>query len=237
MALLERVKLQKLTIKAYKERLRTTAAGSFEAMYNPASFAQTYEIEYYGKGQQAIGTSDTEAKYRLSKPRELRLNLILDGTGVQDMGVTRLAGQKSVSDRVKEFLDVSFDMNGDIHEPNFLVIEWGDRLNFSCRLAKADINYTSFNPDGSPLRAELDIILVSDEDVHLRQRKENKSSPDLTHRRVVKSGDTLPLLAKEIYGSSRYYLRVAQVNELDDFRRLTPGQELHFPPLASPESA
>ena len=28
-----------------------------------------------------------------------------------------------------------------------------------------------------------------------------------------------------------YYLRVAQANNLDDFRNLTPGQELFFPPL------
>jgi nucleoid-associated protein YgaU len=48
----------------------------------------------------------------------------------------------------------------------------------------------------------------------------------------VKSGDTLPLLAKEIYGSSRYYLRLAQVNHIDDFRNLQPGQEIIFPPLA-----
>jgi nucleoid-associated protein YgaU len=49
---------------------------------------------------------------------------------------------------------------------------------------------------------------------------------------VVKSGDTLPLLAKEIYGSSEYYLRVAEVNGIDDFRNLTPGQQIIFPPLA-----
>ncbi len=34
-----------------------------------------------------------------------------------------------------------------------------------------------------------------------------------------------------IYGSSTYYLWVAQVNNLDDFRNLTPGQKIFFPPL------
>ena len=62
-------------------------------------------------------------------------------------------------------------------------------------------------------------------------RQANLQSPDLTHRRVVKEGDTLPLLCREIYGAPAYYLRVAQVNGLDDFRILTPGQELFFPPF------
>ena len=76
-------------------------------------------------------------------------------------------------------------------------------------------------------------MLISDQDVKKRVKKENKSSPDLTHSRIVKNGDTLPLLTKEVYGTSAYYLRVAQVNKLDDFRNLTPGQELFFPPLGS----
>ncbi|NOY83787.1 MAG: hypothetical protein GXO96_02990 [Nitrospirae bacterium] len=82
-----------------------------------------------------------------------------------------------------------------------------------------------------PLHAELDINLIADEEVEKRQAKENKSSPDLTHVRLVKSGDTLPLMSKEIYGTSVHYLRVAQVNGLDDFRNLVPGQEIFFPPL------
>ena len=62
-------------------------------------------------------------------------------------------------------------------------------------------------------------------------REAGKSSPDVTHVRVVKSGDTLPLLCKEVYGSAAHYLRVAHDNGLDDFRNLTPGRTLTFAPL------
>lgn len=235
MALLDRMKLKKLTIKAYKKRSRSVVdlIGSFEAMFNPASFSQKYEIEY-GR-HQGLNSTNKRVDYARSKPRELNLKLVLDGTGVQEMGILTLGRQKSVSDRVKAFIDLTFRMNGNIHEPNFLVVEWGGKddggLIFSCRLASVDVAYTSFNRDGSPLRAELDVRLISDQDVKKRMAQENKSSPDLTHSRIVKSGDTLPLLTKEVYGSSQYYLRVAQANNLDDFRNLTPGQEIFFPPL------
>ena len=235
MALLDRMKLKKLTIKAYKKRSRSVVdlIGSFEAMFNPASFSQKYEIEY-GR-HQGLNSTNKRVDYARSKPRELNLKLVLDGTGVQEIGILTLGRQKSVSDRVKVFIDLTFRMNGSIHEPNFLVVEWGGKddggLIFSCRLASVDVAYTSFNRDGSPLRAELDVRLISDQDVKKRMAQENKSSPDLTHSRIVKSGDTLPLLTKEVYGSSQYYLRVAQANNLDDFRNLTPGQEIFFPPL------
>ena len=69
------------------------------------------------------------------------------------------------------------------------------------------------------------------------EAQKRTSSPDLTHRRVVVEGDTLPQLCREIYGSPEHYLRVAQVNGLDDFRDLSPGQELFFPPYERPGGA
>jgi len=47
----------------------------------------------------------------------------------------------------------------------------------------------------------------------------------------VRDGDTLPLLCERIYGDSRYYMAVARFNGLRQFRALTPGMALHFPPL------
>ncbi len=233
-------KLKKLTVKAYSSSRRSgMPLGTFEAMYNPESFSQTYEISY-GKNQ-GFDSSSRPANYARSKPSELKLKLILDGTGVHEIGLSSLGLRKTVSQRVKDFIDLTFRMNGQIHEPNYLVVEWGGQadggLIFSCRLGSVQVTYTSFDRDGSPLRAELDITLIADQDVKARMKKENKSSPDLTHSRIVKSGDTLPLLTREVYGTPDYYLRVAQVNNLDDFRNLTPGQEIIFPPLGDAQAA
>jgi LysM repeat protein len=239
MALLDRGKLAKLNIKAFKDLDRKSELGSFEAMYNPSSISQKYEI-FYGK-KQSLASTGIKATYMWSKPRELKLELILDGSNVENMGITLLKPQKSVTERVNQFLDLTYRMSGSSHEPTYLTVDWGDLdwgeqakgKVFSCRLASVDITYTNFKRDGTPLRAKLDVVLISDIEVQKRKREEKKSSPDLTHRRIIKNGDTLPLLTKEIYGTSKYYLQVAQVNNLDSFRNLTPGQELFFPPLES----
>ena len=224
-------KLEKLKILAYDNRERSgMPIGTFEAMFNPESFSQKFEIQY-GRGQ-GMNSSDQEAVYSYNRPSDLTLNLILDGTGVHEMGILQLGTQKTVAERFEEFLQLTFRMNGDIHEPNFLVVEWGE-LNFSCRLGTVNVSYTSFDRDGKPLRAELEVTLLSDTEVTKRLNQENQMSADLTPGRLVRNGDTLPLMTKAVYGSSAHYLEVARFNDLDDFRNLTPGLEIFFPPLES----
>lgn len=234
MALNNLFKLEKLTIEAYttvgRERDGKPPAATFTAMFNPESIALGYAIQY---GQdQAIGSDGKQQKYAKSYPADMGLTLVLDGSGATEMGIARLGKADTVEQRVADFLAMAFDRNSDIHEPNFLVLRWGEKTAFPCRLSSLNIRYTGFNRGGSPLRAELDLKLVADESVEdLAKKQGGLKSPDVTHSRVVRAGDTLPLLAKEVYGSSAHYLWVAKENKLDGFRRLEPGQRLVFPPL------
>ena len=227
-------KLEKLKIRVYGNRRRAgLPQKTFEVMFNPDSFSTNHVNEF--QKLQGINTSGRLAKYAYSRSDSLSLKLIFDGTGVADFGIATVIGKgsKSVSAQVDEFLDLCFYMDGDIHEPKFLRIEWGDGIlkKFDCRLSSVKINYKSFDKNGKSLRAELDTDFIEDLDATKRARAEGRNSPDVTHKRIVRSGDTLPLLTKEIYGSSEYYLQVARLNKLNDFRNLTPGQEIFFPPL------
>jgi nucleoid-associated protein YgaU len=58
------------------------------------------------------------------------------------------------------------------------------------------------------------------------------SSPDLTHQVTVQEGDLLPLLTYNTYNNQDYYLQVAKVNKLKNFRKLVAGSTLLFPPIA-----
>ena len=226
---LDIVKLEKLKIKVYTDCKREgKPLDTFEVMFNPESFNQRYEIQYSRK--EGIGISGHKVIYSRSKPSSLKLKLVLDGTDVNEMGIFQLGPQKTVSERIKKFLKQAYQMDGEIHEPHYLVVEWGD-LRFLGRLGSVDITYTSFDRAGKPLRAELDVTLVSDVPPEKRLAQDDLRSADLTHSRTVRNGDTLPLLTKEVYGSSTHYLRVAQVNNLDNFRNLIPGQKIVFPPI------
>ncbi|HUT46936.1 MAG TPA: hypothetical protein VMX36_11670 [Sedimentisphaerales bacterium] len=228
------VKLEKLRIGVYTDRKRKgKPKDTFEVMFNPESFSMKHKNVF--QTRQGINTSGSQARYSHSCSDQISLKLVFDGTGVSNYGLDSLTGGRSdsVSEQINKFLNLCFYMDGEIHEPKFLKIQWGDGplQIFDCRLDSADIKYTSFEKGGAPLRAELTAMFVEDKDASKRTRMEGKSSPDLTHTRIVKNGDTLPLLCKEIYGSSTHYLRVAQVNNLDNFRNLMPGREIVFPPI------
>lgn len=232
MALPNPFKHEKLKIEAYEDKKRSKSIETFEAMFNPTSLNMCYGNKFlHGE---VPDNGEPIAIYSYTESQDLNLKLILDGTGVTDFGVETLFGKGhgSVTKQVEKFLKLCFYVKDKTHEPNYLKIKWG-LLDYRCRLSNVNITYTLFDKSGMPLRAELDTTFISDDDGEAIQRKLNFSSPDRQHMRVVKSGDTLPLLAKEIYGDAAHYLRVAQVNNLDNFRNLTPGHELFFPPLAN----
>jgi len=93
------------------------------------------------------------------------------------------------------------------------------------------IDYTLFKPNGSPLRAKLNLKFVkymtNKEAVELAK---NQSS-DISHIKKIKTSDTLQSLCFEVYGDGNYCTDVAFLNNLTSFRNLKPGINLVFSPL------
>ena len=232
MSLVNLFKLEKLRIEGYTDtkRKRPTSPPELVMMFNPSSYQRSHTVVYNDAKLQALNTEGRPARYALTTPGELSLQLVIDGTGVHQIGLEALLAPVSVKKKIAEFEALCLRMNGDIHQPNFLVVRWGD-FSFPGRLKTLAITYGLFDESGDPLRAELNVSFIEDRGTEALARAAAKSSPDLTHQRVAQAGDTLPLLCQAIYGSARHYLMVARHNGLDDFRRLQPGQVVVFPPL------
>lgn len=232
MSLVNLFKLEKMRIEGYldERRRRPTSPAEIQLMFNPASYQRRHAVVYNDARLQPLNTEGRPARYALTEPGTLSLQLVIDGTGVHQFGAEQLLGPPSVKKKVAELEKMCLRMNGDIHQPNFLVVRWGD-FSFQGRLQSLDITYKLFDESGDPLRAELDVSFIEDRATETAARAAAKSSPDLTHVRTVQAGDTLPLMCVAIYGSARHYLLVARHNGLDDFRQLQPGQQLQFPPL------
>jgi hypothetical protein len=196
----------------------------FIAMVNPESYSLNYGVSY--SRNQGVGTSGVSQRYNATPPEDLSLEFLFDATGIID-GIPR----NDVQDEVARFKTMLIDYNGDAHEPLHLKIAWGPLL-FKGRCQSLNITYKLFNPDGKPIRAVCQAGFTRSIPEAQRRAEENSQSPDLTHRRIVKDGDTLPLLCYQIYGDSIFYLQVARANNLVNFRNLRSGQELQFPPVA-----
>jgi hypothetical protein len=220
--------LTKLKIKGFKdERFRQEIAdGEFNTLLNPETYQIRYQISQ--NENQAQGTSAAGPRFNKTLPEDLQLDFIFDRSGVIK-GFEDQSGEGIIGD-IDKFKKIILDYNGDQHKPNYLIISWGSLL-FKGSLKDMDITYKLFKPDGTPIRATVRATFKGFIEDNLRVARENNNSPDLTHVRMVNEGDTLPLMAFRIYGDSKYYLEVAKANKLVNFRKLSPGQQIFFPPI------
>lgn len=248
--LFDKGKLEKLTLRAFKPATSAkeppqpsdAPEDTYTVQVNPSSYTLDRVLNYsYHRGQ---GFSKSEAVYRDSPPVNLQFEFLFDGTGVvpkpSQLGDIPLVGAIAstlsadkpfvVMEEIKKFDRLVYDYSGKVHRPRQLLMVWGT-LVFSCVLTSVNYRFTLFKPDGTPLRAVAACAFRESVPHAERVRRENASSPDLTHLRIVKEGDTLPFLAHEIYGNPQLYLEVARANRLVNFRRMRPTTRLSFPPL------
>lgn len=219
--------LTKLTIEAFRDpSFAGEPVDSFELMFNPENYSNKYEVEY--NDRQGAGDTASPQVYERIKPRNLSFEFMLDGTGTSGPKV-------EVQDEIEHLLDLTVRNDGEIHRPFYVIVTWGTLL-LKGVVKSVDISYTLFKPDGSPLRAKVKVTVAEAIQDEERVAEADNSSPDLTHRRIVKGGDKLPLMVDRIYGDPAYYFQVARANNLNNFRRLEEGQELIFPPVKNKQA-
>ena len=231
--------LSKVKITAYKsagfEENKKITSGEFTVLVNPEGYTRSYKIKY--KDQQASGTKARQMKFDMVEPEDIDLEFLFDKTGAipgtfkakDNTGIEK-EGKEGVWPDIEQFKKVVYDYKGEIHQPPFLIIQWGELI-FKCVLRDMNINFKLFRPDGTPIRASIKAKFTSTVENELRVRKQADKSPDITHVKIVRAGDTLPLLCYEVYEDPSLYIKVAKANNLSNFRNIEPGTELFFPPI------
>lgn len=216
--------LVKLKIAAYEDpACIAKKKGEISAFINPSTYKRNYK-SFYENSKELDANAPTQIFKRVEES-DLNLSFFVDGTGVVPLGK-----YASVDDYIDAFVSLVSGFKGNIHRPFFLLITWG-RLNFTGVCTSLDVTYNLFTPDGKALRATIDVVLTESVDYKTKAKEAAKSSPDLTHMRIVKAGDTLPLMAYRIYGDSSHYVEVAKKNGLSSFNAIKPGDVLYFHPI------
>jgi hypothetical protein len=223
----DRGELEKMRIIAYNDPHceDSQQRGEFKAKMNPESYTLDYKVTF--NERQGSGTSGTQQRFFAKPPEAMQFEFLFDDTGIID-GNPRTEG---IYDEVENFKKLLIENDEDSHEPRHFKLIWGKFI-FKGRCTGININYKLFKPDGTPIRAICKVSFKGSIEETLRVTLENAHSPDLTHYRVVKEGETLPWLCYLVYGDPKYYVEVARVNKLSDLRSLPQGTELFFPPVA-----
>ena len=226
--------ITKLLIESYEDVDRKKGRKTFEAFINPDEYSLNYNVVVDQTSVPGNNTNDKDSFLQI-QPLEVTLKFYLDGTNVIP---DKKTGKKlNLPQKIAEFHE-AIGYDGKVHKPRYLRLIWGEaawlranQKSFDCVLKSAAFQYKLFDSSGTPLRVIINATFIEVLSAPVSEAEDGKNSPDLTHVRIVKEGDTLPSMTYAIYGDFKYYLEVARVNELKNFRNLQPGQKLFFPPF------
>lgn len=219
--------LKKLQLTGYKDNGLSQEIGSFSLPINPKSFNHSYSIDL--KDVDAIGKSGAAVEFNNVKAEKVSLkDVYIDTTGA--IPLPDESTGKSVDQLVTDLKKVIYNYEGSTHAPPIVVMLWGT-FSFKCFLDSFSVDYQMFQPDGTPLRAKLDMSFKGFYSSAEESSNANRQSPDVTHIITVKKGDSLPALCQQVYKNASYYLKIAEINNLTNIRNLKEGSRLHFPPL------
>lgn len=250
LGIIDKMRIEVFPTKEYTEPPKKTIF----VQLNPEKYTMRHNVAFC-EGQ-AMGTSGTDLRFNKIEGEEVTFDFVFDSSGVVPPGKIKDGkGEESLLDvvgdiagalkpaivnpfgevatiekDVEEFKNLLMGYDGDTHQTSYLKLLWGG-YSLSCRLKSMDIEYTLFRKDGRPIRAKVRCTFKGTVDYKLMVAKEKKSSPDMTHERVIKMNDKLPLLAEDIYTSNTYYIDVAKNNRLLSFRNVPQGQKIQFPPV------
>jgi nucleoid-associated protein YgaU len=200
------------------------AGNQIAVMFNP--FEYSYEQANSYKSTSIPGLSAPLLQFINGEADVLSLELFMD-----DYTDPPAAGQKSVQDRLGDLTQL-LEIDRDLHAPPQVRFVWG-KLSFTAIIEKMSRKVTLFQPDGTPARASVNVSF-----------KEYKTLPDLivsprlqssdkSKRRLIVGDDSLWALAAREYGDSLLWRQIADFNDLDDPRDISPGDWVTVPPLES----
>ena len=221
----------------FKVRLEGTATKMFIVQYNPNKLSFTKKPKVADIN---IPGLDTPLKQFVRGEAEtLTVELFFDSTedGTGDKA-------KSVVDQTDKFYSL-VKINPKTHAPpicefmwsyNFpgarMVFEEQQRAKFVGIVTEIKQDFTLFGPTGTPLRAKLTLTMSEYKTQDDQIKQLNLQSPDHTQSYVLERGDTLAAVAFKSLENPGQWRHVADSNDIEDPRRLEPGQTLVIPPLS-----
>jgi nucleoid-associated protein YgaU len=197
---------------------------AFTAKINPESIKHSRAVNV--NSENVANTAFDTFQFKGYGKETVSMQLIIDGTGY----VNATAG--SVTDQLQELLECVYQFQSGSHKCHFIQINYGKAFKKKWwNIESFDVNYTLFDSKGDPLIAEVDLSFVIHRNKKALSQADPPFSPDVTHIFTFKEGDSLTSMCQEIYDDVGYYVQIAKMNGLTNFREIPIGTKLFFPPL------
>lgn len=219
--------LEKLTI--FPEN-----GGPIQALFNPERYTVSKSVQL---AEVAIpGLDAPVVQYVRGQNEKITMELFFDTT---DLGmVDSVTDVRTLTVQVYQLLKV----DGNLHAPPRVQLAWGSGGQLTSYgatispwlvLESVSEEFSLFSPGGVPLRAKLSVSFREAWTIEQQLQGTPRHSSDRTTLHRVVRGETLAHIADEELGDPTQWRLIADANDLDNPRLLTPGQVLIIPPNPS----
>ena len=226
------MELAKLTITP----LGKSKIAPFKVLFNPASYSISKSVTWE---EPAKGDSKRNSNVKFNAPklefgggqsRELSFKLFFDVTDSPIINGKRVKDVRKLTDKLVKLTLKERSGNKELTPPTCR-IGWGEARSHNLDFPFVGVvqslrqEFTLFDSDGRPLRANLDLtfreMLSPEED-------KRRNDPEFTTR-LVKRGDNLSSIAAEMLDDPARWRVIADANHLDNPRTLEVGMSLSIP--------
>ena len=188
-----------------------------QVLFNPTDLSVDLSSHY--ASMPVPGLSMPILQYIRGESDVLQLELFLDQTDTGSDIEAALA-------RLEAFVQI----DSALHAPPVVEFAWA-KFSFTGVITSMREKMTLFSDDGRRLRARLSISFRSYKSAEVQLRELKLSSPDRSHVRVLREGETLAHIANEVYGDPRMWRPIALANNIQRPRFIEPGTPLLIPAM------
>jgi nucleoid-associated protein YgaU len=216
--------------------INTVTGDEMRVQCNSEEYTVTRNTNYAETGIPGLSAPITQ--FVNGNAQTLEMELLVDTYELNKSGskVINQAGEdvRHLTDQIIGLMDI----NPEIHAPPPLIFSWGESFAFTCVLVRASQRFIMFRPDGTPVRARLQVAFNQFKNIELEAKEIRRETADFTKRYVVGQGESLSSIAFHSYGNPALWRPIALLNDIDDPRSLPIGAELVVPqlPFLDPQS-
>ncbi|ELY79429.1 CIS tube protein [Natrinema gari] len=202
---------------------------TIDCKFNPNAYTVEKSVNY---GElKATGSGASIMQFVDGNAETLSMELFFDTSDELDSKGSPNTERVDVRERYTKHIDTLLSVDGELHAPPVCRFVWGDGIDFTALVQRANKQFTKFLPSGVPVRARVNVVFMEYKTADYHKSEVSPESTDKTKVWTVTDGDTLWLIAAEEYGDSSHWRTIADHNDIEDPRAIEAGDKLELPPL------
>ena len=217
--------VSKLKIVAYKDTESSKRIGEFTMQLNPVDIKVVRTVDKPKDSNNADGSA-ASSQNETFRPAKYTFKFTLDDTGALSL---KLPDDSGVAESIRLLENLTVKPNDETHQNPYVYLYWGNTFQDSYfgQVTALKYDYNFFSISGTPLRAEVTLTITEVNVVIDRTFQ----SPDITKMPIIKDKDNIVKLSLDSYDDIKYYIRIAEINNLCSLRALKKGKSILLPPI------